>query len=105
MAVQGTTPTGNYRVGIMKEENVINFEEKDIQGRRKRCERSLIGRLLADRQFLSGTIEAAMNSIWRQPERFKVINHGGNIFQFFFSEEKDVLQIEREDYGFAKIHP
>ncbi|XP_020973148.1 uncharacterized protein LOC107634016 [Arachis ipaensis] len=36
-----------------------------------------------------------MYSIWRQPEDFKVVDHGENIFQFFFGDEKDMLRFER----------
>ncbi|RYQ96755.1 hypothetical protein Ahy_B08g092624 [Arachis hypogaea] len=59
------------------------------------CAKNLVGRFLADKSFSSGTVEAVMYSIWRQSEAFKVVDHGKNIFQFFFGDEKDMLRIER----------
>ncbi|MED6109684.1 hypothetical protein PIB30_035952 [Stylosanthes scabra] len=78
-----------------EEEPIIMLDRYDITVGVERCTRSLIGRLLADRSFSAGTIEAALGSIWRHPDGFKVLNRGGNIFQFFFSEERDVIRIER----------
>ncbi|MED6214045.1 hypothetical protein PIB30_099172 [Stylosanthes scabra] len=59
------------------EEAVIALDQSDIRGVVDRCSKSLIGRLSADRPFSVGTIEAALQSIWRQLDGFKIIDHGG----------------------------
>ncbi|MED6121547.1 hypothetical protein PIB30_031308, partial [Stylosanthes scabra] len=74
---------------------VIVLDPSDIQGGLQRCSKSLIGRLMADRSFSVGTIESALHSIWSQPKGFKAIDNGGNKFQFFFYEGKDLIRIER----------
>ncbi|RYR16647.1 hypothetical protein Ahy_B04g073681 [Arachis hypogaea] len=81
---------------IEEEENeVLRFEDEDIQESIEKCKRSLIGKLLADRKFSSGTLEAALYAIWRQLEGFRVMDHGKNLFQFFFSSEVDMLRVEK----------
>ncbi|MED6209251.1 hypothetical protein PIB30_052943 [Stylosanthes scabra] len=77
------------------EEAIIVLETSDIRGGLERRSKSLMGRLMADRSFSVGTIEVALHSIWRQPNGFKVIDHGGNKFQSFFEEEKYLIRIER----------
>ncbi|XP_016164946.1 uncharacterized protein LOC107607511 [Arachis ipaensis] len=42
-----------------------------------------------------GTLEAALNTIWRQPEGFRILDHGGNKFQFFFKDEIELLNVEK----------
>ncbi|RYR29303.1 hypothetical protein Ahy_B01g053674 [Arachis hypogaea] len=49
---------------------------------------------MADRKFSAGTLEAALLAIWRQPVGFKVLDHGGNVFQFFFKKEIEMIRIE-----------
>ncbi|MED6192730.1 hypothetical protein PIB30_012900 [Stylosanthes scabra] len=78
-----------------EEEPIIVLDRSDITVGVERCTRSLIGRLLADRSFSAGTIEAALGSIWRNLNGFKIVDRGGNIFQLFFNEERDVIRIER----------
>ncbi|MED6216321.1 hypothetical protein PIB30_006606 [Stylosanthes scabra] len=82
-------------VSSADEEAVIVLDHDDICDGIDRCSKSLFGRIFADRSFSGGTIETALSSIWRQPDGFKVVDHGGNIFQFFFKEETDVIRIER----------
>ncbi|MED6196308.1 hypothetical protein PIB30_046262 [Stylosanthes scabra] len=45
--------------------------------------------------FSMSTIEFALGAIWRRLEGFRVIDHGDNIYQFFFERETDVIKIER----------
>nr|XP_025692947.1 uncharacterized protein LOC112795221 [Arachis hypogaea] len=78
-----------------EENKVISYANEDIQEGIEKCSKSLIGRLLADRQFSRGTLEAAIYAIWSQPEGFKVLEHGSNLYQFFFEKEIDVLRIEK----------
>ncbi|XP_025607851.1 uncharacterized protein At4g02000-like [Arachis hypogaea] len=78
-----------------EEETVVRFDNEDIQEGVEKCSKSLVDRLLADRGFSSGTLEAALTAIWRQPDGFKVLNHGGNIFQFFFDKEIDLIRVEK----------
>ncbi|MED6174181.1 hypothetical protein PIB30_066549 [Stylosanthes scabra] len=73
------------------DEAMIVLDASDISVGLERCSKSLIGRLLVESPFSSGTIESALTTIWRQPQGFNIINHGGNKFQFFFEDEKDVL--------------
>ena len=58
------------------------------------CSKSLIGRLMADQSFSRGTLEAALGAIWGHLEGFRVLDHGDNIYQFFFAKHVDVLRIE-----------
>ncbi|XP_025673672.1 uncharacterized protein [Arachis hypogaea] len=95
MAANATFSDSGQRTKQDDEDSIIVIEKKDIQVGVERCSRSLVGRLWADKQFSVGTIEPAMQAIWRQPEGFKVIDHGGNVFQFFFQDERDVIRIER----------
>ncbi|XP_057734226.1 uncharacterized protein LOC130949561 [Arachis stenosperma] len=78
-----------------EEEMVVRFDNEDIQEGVEKCLKSLVGRLLADREFSFETLEAALTAIWRQPDGFKVLNHGGNVFQFFFDKEIDLVRVEK----------
>ncbi|MED6172408.1 hypothetical protein PIB30_049748 [Stylosanthes scabra] len=64
------------------QECVVTFDDEDIREGVENCSKSLIGKLPS-----VGTLETALQAIWRQPEGFHVLHHGGNIFQFFFSNE------------------
>ncbi|MED6157238.1 hypothetical protein PIB30_021583 [Stylosanthes scabra] len=90
-ALSKRIPDSHY----VEEDSDIVLDRTDIQDGIERCSKSLIRRLLADRSFFAGTIETALNAIWRQPDGFKVVDRGGNIFHFFFNDEKDVIRIER----------
>ena len=45
------------------EEDILFFEIEDIREGVEECSKSLIGRILADRPFSSGTMEAALGAI------------------------------------------
>ncbi|RYQ87864.1 hypothetical protein Ahy_B09g095407 [Arachis hypogaea] len=79
---------------VLEEDQIIQFGEEDIKEGLEKCTRSLVGRLMADRKFSAGTLEAALLAIWRQPVGFKVLDHGGNVFQFFFEKEIEMIRIE-----------
>ena len=81
--------------GTESEDDILFFKEEDIRGSIEECERSLVRRILVDRSFSAGTMEAALGAIWGHPEGFRVLDHGDNIFQFFFAKEVDVLRVER----------
>ena len=53
-----------------------------------------MGRLLADKSFSLGTVENALGVLWGHPVGFRVLDHGNNVYQFFFDREVDVLRIE-----------
>ncbi|XP_025628853.1 uncharacterized protein At4g02000-like [Arachis hypogaea] len=93
MAELGGSSRKGRSQGLEKEEVVVGFEDKDIVEGLQKCSRSLVGRMLADQAFSVGTMESALFSIWGQPAGFKVQSHGGNLFQFFFPNEMDVLRI------------
>ncbi|MED6191749.1 hypothetical protein PIB30_003552 [Stylosanthes scabra] len=76
MASSAANPLDLNHSPSVDEEPVIVLDQSVIHGGIDRCSKSLIGRLLADRSFSVGTIEAALQSIWRQPDGFKVIDHG-----------------------------
>ncbi|MED6207041.1 hypothetical protein PIB30_032157 [Stylosanthes scabra] len=65
--------------GAEENEEIIQFSNEDIKEGLDKCKRSLVGRLLADRKFSASTLESALYSIWRQPEEFKVIDHGDSV--------------------------
>ncbi|XP_020999683.1 uncharacterized protein LOC110281626 [Arachis duranensis] len=71
----------------LRREGVILFDSIDVERGLEECRRSLVERLLADRLFTIGIIDPAMTAIWRQPEGMRVIDHGENVFQFFFEKE------------------
>ena len=77
------------------EEDILFFDEVDIREGVEECSKSLIGRMLADRSFSSGTMEVALGAIWGHLEGFRVLDHGDNVFQMFFAKEVDVLRVER----------
>ena len=77
-----------------EDDDILFFEEDDIREGIEVCSKSLLGRLLADRAFSIGTMEAALGAIWGHPEGFRVVDHGDNTFQFFFERERDVLRVE-----------
>ena len=83
-----------HQSDLENEEDILFFEEEDIREGVEECSKSLIGRLMADRSFSTGTLEAALGAIWGQPEGFRVLDHGDNIYQFFFAKNVDVLRIE-----------
>ncbi|MED6159738.1 hypothetical protein PIB30_045057 [Stylosanthes scabra] len=95
MATLPTNSSASLNNNSVEEETIIVLEASDISGSLDRCSKSLLGRLFANRPFSGGTIELALSSIWWQPKSFKVIDNGGNMFQFFFSDEKDLIRIER----------
>ncbi|RYR04589.1 hypothetical protein Ahy_B06g084363 [Arachis hypogaea] len=66
---------------VTDEETVLLFNDEDIKDGIEKCSRR--------------TIEAALYAIWSQPIGFKVIDHGGDLFQFFFDNETDLIRIER----------
>ena len=49
---------------------------------------------MADKTFSTGTMENALGAIWGRPEGFRVLEHGDNVYQFFFEREIDALRIE-----------
>ncbi|RYR49961.1 hypothetical protein Ahy_A07g036487 [Arachis hypogaea] len=79
---------------VLEEDQIIQFGEEDIKEGLEKCTRSLVGRLMADRKFSAGTLEAALLAIWRQPVGFKILDHGGNVFQLFFEKEIEMIRIE-----------
>ncbi|MED6145554.1 hypothetical protein PIB30_026282 [Stylosanthes scabra] len=95
MAASTALSSGLQKPHTDDEETVIVLEASNISSGRDRCSKSLVGRLLADRSFSICTTELALNSIWRQPDGFKVTYLGGNKFQFFFDDENGVIRIER----------
>ncbi|XP_057745439.1 uncharacterized protein LOC130963326 [Arachis stenosperma] len=76
-------------------EEIVCLSEDDIKSGLEDCSRSLVGRLMADRSFSMGMIEAAFFAIWNQPEGFCLKYHCENIYQFFFAKEADVIRVER----------
>ncbi|XP_016206193.1 uncharacterized protein LOC107646525 [Arachis ipaensis] len=80
---------------VTDEETVILFNDEDIKNGIKKCSKSLVSRLFSDRKISPETIEAALYAIWSQPIGFKVMDHGRNLFQFFFDNETDLIRIER----------
>ncbi|MED6170552.1 hypothetical protein PIB30_032123 [Stylosanthes scabra] len=40
-------------------------------------------------------MESVLFTIWGQPSGFKVQNHGGNMFQFYFDDVLDIIRIEK----------
>ncbi|XP_057738170.1 uncharacterized protein LOC130955346 [Arachis stenosperma] len=76
-------------------DNEVLIEEEDIKKGKEACAKSLIGRVFADKKFSVGTIENAFRSIWSRPEGFRVSDRGGNNFQFFFDNDKDLMKIEK----------
>ncbi|XP_016199277.1 uncharacterized protein LOC107640255 [Arachis ipaensis] len=79
----------------LKAKRVIFFDDADIKGGLEAYRKSVIERILADKAFIVGTMKLAMYAIWRQPEGFRVIDHGGNTFQFFF-EKQDLIRVEKD---------
>ncbi|KAL4316209.1 hypothetical protein AHAS_Ahas15G0262200 [Arachis hypogaea] len=79
---------------VLEEDQIIEFGEEDIKKGLEKCTRTLVGRLMADHKFSAGTLEVALLAIWRQPVGFKVLDHGGNVFQFFFEKEIEMIRIE-----------
>ncbi|QHO25038.1 DUF4283 domain protein [Arachis hypogaea] len=90
------------RHSLDDEEEIIGFEDTDIQAGIDKCSRSLMGRIMVVRLFSAETIKSALYAFWRQLEGFKVQSYGGNIFQFYFDNEIDVTRIERGARGFSK---
>ncbi|MED6195036.1 hypothetical protein PIB30_034272 [Stylosanthes scabra] len=43
-------------------------------------------------------------AISNQPEGFKVMDHGGNLFQFFFDNETDLIRIEKSTLVIEKLY-
>ena len=79
---------------VEEEDNILFFDEDDIKSGLEECTKSLVGRLLADKPFSIGTVESAFGAIWGHPDGFRVMDHGDNIYQFFFAREVDALRIE-----------
>ncbi|RYR07867.1 hypothetical protein Ahy_B05g075354 [Arachis hypogaea] len=67
----------NQKHNLAEEEEIVVFDDGDLQSELDKCTKSLMGRLMADCPFSSETMEAAMFAIWGQPAGFKVQNHGG----------------------------
>ncbi|MED6186428.1 hypothetical protein PIB30_066628 [Stylosanthes scabra] len=53
-------------------EEVVLLEEEDISAGFRLCEKSLLGRIFADRSFSVGTMESAMGAIWFRPVGLRV---------------------------------
>ncbi|MED6170582.1 hypothetical protein PIB30_032385 [Stylosanthes scabra] len=62
----------NPNVNNHENETIIVVEQSVIHRGIELSSRSLFGRILSDRAFTGGTIESALNIIWRQPNGFKV---------------------------------
>ncbi|XP_025637647.1 uncharacterized protein At4g02000-like [Arachis hypogaea] len=90
--VRGTQNPNSPREEV---EEIVNLEVEDVREGIETCAKNLIGRLMADKEFSSGTMEGAFTVIWNYPEGFQVKSHGENIFQFFFNKEADVIRVER----------
>ncbi|MED6201947.1 hypothetical protein PIB30_100306, partial [Stylosanthes scabra] len=69
------------------------YSQEDILSGISACARSLVE--FSDRPFSSGTLESALFAIWGRLTGFRVVDKGGNRFQFFFDKNSDVLRIER----------
>ncbi|XP_025636032.1 uncharacterized protein [Arachis hypogaea] len=78
-----------------KSDDVVCLEAEDVRARIENCSKSLIGRLMADRGFSGGTMDAAFGAIWNHPEGLRVKAHGDNVFQFFFNDESDLIRVEK----------
>ncbi|MED6225950.1 hypothetical protein PIB30_098567, partial [Stylosanthes scabra] len=53
------------------EESVVNFGDEDIRKGVDKCSKCLIGKLLSNRSFSVGTLETALQAIWKQPKGFR----------------------------------
>ncbi|MED6108078.1 hypothetical protein PIB30_020174 [Stylosanthes scabra] len=84
-----------------EDEEVIKFHDDIWEGLEK-CSKSLIGRLLVDCQFNAETLEAALYSIWRQLEGFKVMNHGSfrvSLFGFSYGRLWSIAKLKAWEGG------
>ncbi|MED6119570.1 hypothetical protein PIB30_013004 [Stylosanthes scabra] len=71
MASNSAFQLENSSNDLYAEDRVIPFNDEDVREGLEKCSKSLIGRLLSDRSFSAGALEAALLSIWRHPEGFK----------------------------------
>ncbi|MED6144746.1 hypothetical protein PIB30_018419 [Stylosanthes scabra] len=72
MALPSNSPLQSPVHDRVDDEPIIILDATDIQHGIARCSKSLIGRLLVDHSFSGSTIDTALQSIWRQPEGFKI---------------------------------
>ncbi|XP_016165084.1 uncharacterized protein LOC107607672 [Arachis ipaensis] len=89
------TAKGENSVSDEESDNEVLVEEEDIKKGKEACAKSLIGRVFADKKFSVGTMENAFRTIWGRPEGFRISDRGGNKFQFFFDNDKDLMRIEK----------
>ncbi|MED6188634.1 hypothetical protein PIB30_087740 [Stylosanthes scabra] len=94
----------NSSEAITDEEWVVTFDDEDVREGVEKCKKSLIGSLLLDRSFSASALETTLFSIWRQPEGFRVLDQGGNLFQFFFAKEIDLIRLEKGAPWLFKNH-
>ena len=59
---------------------------------------------MGDKAFSIGTLESALGAIFNGPEGFRVIEHGDNVYQFFFTNETDTMRVELGSPWLFKNH-
>ncbi|MED6222667.1 hypothetical protein PIB30_066482 [Stylosanthes scabra] len=75
MGSQDNVADLQQRQRLDEEDKVVTFEVEDIRSGLDKCGKNLLGRILADRLFSSGTMESALFTIWvnLQVSKFKIM--------------------------------
>ncbi|RYQ93102.1 hypothetical protein Ahy_B09g099366 [Arachis hypogaea] len=76
-----------------EEEEVLEYEEEDIEEGVEKCNHSLVGKLVTDKNINPTWVQTAMFNIWRRPENFKMVEIRPKLFQFFFHKEIDTGRV------------
>ncbi|KAL4338333.1 hypothetical protein AHAS_Ahas12G0199700 [Arachis hypogaea] len=99
------------RHSLDDEEEIIGFEDTDIQAGIDKCSRSLMGRIMVVRLFSAETIKSALYAFWRQLEAYSPLNQP-SIHQRLFSGVDNIycvflgslhnLSMLNKQYGLSK---
>ncbi|KAI4313183.1 hypothetical protein L6164_026181 [Bauhinia variegata] len=76
-----------------EDDEIVFFEEGDLEENVEECSKSLIGKVIAERQINPKTLETVMRIVWGNPEGFKVLALEDNKFFFRFKVEGDLSQV------------
>ncbi|KAI4334655.1 hypothetical protein L6164_013373 [Bauhinia variegata] len=81
------------RDGDEEEAYVIEIGDKDVVIKLEACNLSLVGKLVADKNINTGVMQAVLFTLWNKPTGFLIVEIGDKTFQFFFTDERDLLRM------------
>ncbi|KAJ1382464.1 hypothetical protein SESBI_44241 [Sesbania bispinosa] len=72
---------------------IILYDEENVSEGIESCTRSLVGKIITQKQIHVNSLHNALSGIWCNPKGFRMEETAPKSFQFFFEEEGEAQRI------------